>query len=688
MQFFRNRYYLFFSLSLLLLMDTAATASVSLSGLPAFHNNGGFTVYQEEDGHWLKRGSLSFDEFFREKQMVLAPQKGAVHLRLVKEGQGVAHIDRVLLSGKSAVAVSGVADPAPLAKLADKDFDVVHFPEGEAAIEFTFSGGKELLLAARVEGVRLDETPFRFPVANLHQKMTSTSHFYNYSPAKEPTLIFNEATTPGTGHPSGTTSVLAQLQGEKLEIALDFEADNTLDGGKDYASVHVRQGKSVRTYTVSQNEQQWGTPYFTYTPDVPWQHKVYRFSLPLDELQAEAGKPLELAFSAYGTAGPGPYDPVPAYGSGNNEYLSVNYTYFDDNTSEIQSRTFSPEGAAVGGTLSITTKDLTSKTEPAAAYDPVNNRFLTLWVQSVGGVNMIHRQLVSAANAIVGNLETLTTATAQRYPAASFSTQSSRYLAIWDEEITGGWDIRGQMVRADNIAYGTTMEICAGSAAISPARLTYSPTDDTFQVVWGDNRNLATQGSDIYGRLVKADGTLFGISSSVSSGPGSQVSPDIAFDPDHSRSLVVWQDNRNSATSGEDIYGRFLGNGLMQQGNELVISTAAGDQWGPRVGYAGNGHFLVVWQDRATLPDYAIHGRWIDSNGEMLSGELAFVTLDGGQVSRPQLAGDGKGNFLSVFNFTSLAEGVQIGTKKIVAPSFSRLFLLSLPARLKSSHSE
>lgn len=317
MQSFRNWHYLASSLSLLLSMPTAATASVSSGGLPAFHDNGGFAVYQEEDGHWSKCGFLSFDEFFREKQLELASQKGAVHLRLVKEGKGVAHIDRVLLGGESAVTVSGVSDPAPLAKLMDKDFDVVHFPEGEAAIEFTFSGGRELLLAARVEDVRLDETPFRFPTENLHQKMMSTSHFYHYSPAKEPARIFSEDTAPGTGHPSGRTSVLAQLRGDRLELVLDFEADNTLDGGKDYASVHVRQGKTLRTYTISQNERQWGTPYFTYTPGVPWQHKVYRFSLPLDELRPEGHKPLELAFSAYGTAGPGPYSPVPAYGAGN-----------------------------------------------------------------------------------------------------------------------------------------------------------------------------------------------------------------------------------------------------------------------------------------------------------------------------------------------------------------------------------
>ena len=457
-------HYLVGSLILFLFMTTAATASMAPANLPTFHERGGFAVYFVQGGQWQRGGFLAFDEFFREKELVLAPQTGIVHLRLVKEGKGVAHIDRVLLGGKAAVAVSGVSDSAPLSKLAGKDFDVIHLSEGEAAIELSFSEGRKLQLAARVEGERLDETPFRFPSANLRREMTPDSQFYRYAPSGTPTEIFSEATAPGTGHPWGRTSVLAQVRGERLELVLDFESDNTLDGNKDYASVHVRQGDGVRTYTVSRDQQEWGHPYFIYSPEVPWQHKVYRFSLPLAELQARADKPLELAFSAYGTAGPGPYSPVPAYGEENNQYLTVWYQWYDDGRSEMQSQVYSPEGAPVDGVLSITTRDSISKDETAVASDPGNNRFLSLWRQKIGGISMIHRQLVSAANSVVGTIETLPSVTAQRFPSAAFSTTSSRYLAIWTEEVTGGWDLRGQLFKPDASEFGTTIPICTLTA--------------------------------------------------------------------------------------------------------------------------------------------------------------------------------------------------------------------------------
>jgi len=51
---------------------------------------------------------------------------------------------------------------------------------------------------------------------------------------------------------------------------------------------------------------QWGKPGFTYTERIGWQHKVYEFAIPLNEIgmNMESGHPLELAFAAYGTCGP------------------------------------------------------------------------------------------------------------------------------------------------------------------------------------------------------------------------------------------------------------------------------------------------------------------------------------------------------------------------------------------------
>ena len=147
---------------------------------------------------------------------------------------------------------------------------------------------------------------------------------------------------------------------------------------------------------------------------------------------------------------------------------------------------------------------------------------------------------------------------------------------------------------------------------------------------------------------------------------------------DNNRSLVVWQDNRNGGTTGEDVYGQILQNGLLASGGEIVISNGAGDQWGPRVGYAGNGRFLVIWQERGVTPS-EMRGRWIGANGEKIGGEQRFERLDGTSVLGPQLAGNGTGNFLSIYNYAT-AEGARVGTRAIYASSIHRVLFLSQPA--------
>ena len=587
-----------------------------------------------------------------------------------------------MLDGQVALSVTGASDPVPLAKLMGKDFDVVHFPEGTDGLELNFSGGGELLLAARVEGKRLDETPFHFPLANRNRGITPAGTFYRYTPTTQLTSVFVEGTAPGTGHPWGRTSVMALVKDDRLQLALDFEADNTLDGEKDYASLHVRTGDTIRTFTVSRDLQQWGTPHFTYTPGVPWQHKVYEFSVLLADLQADLGKPMELAFSAYGTAGPGNYSPILAYGSKNNEYLAVSYYAYANGDSQIQTSLFSATGSKVGNTLNVTTKESTYKVEPAAAYDPGNDRFLTVWVEEDNGIGLLYRQLVSTDNTVVLNTEKGMSLFGQRNPAASFSSLSKRYLVTWDEILTGGgtYDIRGRLINAENSEFGSPIDICVVGENQMSSRIAYNPSDDSFIVVWADSRNYITKGVDIYGRLLGTDGMLHGISRSICSVAENQSNPDIAYDPDNNRSLVVWQDSRNGSTTGEDVYGQILQNGLLASGDEIVISKGTGDQWGPRVGYAGSGRFLVIWQERGVSPS-ELRGRWIGAKGEKLGGEQLFERLDGTSVQAPQLAGNGTGDFLSIYNYPT-SEGIEIGTRVILASSIHRILFLSQPARI------
>ena len=126
------------------------------------------------------------------------------------------------------------------------------------------------------------------------------------------------------------------------------------------------------------------------------------------------------------------------------------------------------------------------------------------------------------------------------------------------------------------------------------------------------------------------------------------------------------------------IIEQFLADGILANGDEFVISDAAGDQWGPRVAYAGDSTFLVIWQDRGPDPS-ELHGRFISSLGQMIGPEKVFKKLDV-DIYFPLLAGDGDDSLLALFGYIDIDTwAMELGTEAIDSPFSGKIFLY-LPA--------
>ncbi len=86
-----------------------------------------------------------------------------------------------------------------------------------------------------------------------------------------------------------------------------------------------------------------------------------------------------------------------------------------------------------------------------------------------------------------------------------------------------------------------------------------------------------------------------------------QQNPFIVALPDKNKWFVVWEDWRNWNATGSDIYGRFINDDGTLCGDEIVISTASGNQTVPTLAYrnspdsdppvAGTDNILIAWQD-------------------------------------------------------------------------------------------
>jgi hypothetical protein len=216
------------------------------------------------------------------------------------------------------------ADPGAsgraLQTLRRADNDILDLPEGGLVCRFGGAGERRTLeVTARIVEEPLEGLPFRFPVENLFRPATSPAAFYTYRLGEHPGALsvdgalenerldeaplFRVRSQPVSGHPGADTLAWVRDDGKRLYVAVDFACDNTLDGDRDWAEVSVRVGGNVRPFRVSVPERRWGAVGFTSTATASWEHKVYEFAIPFDEIgQPEAKQPLELAVAAYGTA--------------------------------------------------------------------------------------------------------------------------------------------------------------------------------------------------------------------------------------------------------------------------------------------------------------------------------------------------------------------------------------------------
>lgn len=294
------------------------TGSATASGVAA--SNGVVQVYLSADGEeWTEAGQFGFVESLTEETLEVTGLSNPTYIRLVQVGGGASHIDEVLLDGQGPVAVVG-GDALGIAKLAEADLDLFHVTDGQAELVFETGAATAVLkVTARIEPVELGKIPFQFPVDNQGKPFGAESSYYTYTlglaegtldvdgsldevPAMVP--VFQEFVRPASGHPDGLIYAWAMNDSENLYLALDTTPDNTLDTGEDYAKVYVKTPTGVKVFAVTGADSPWGIGGFTYTDKVGYQHKVYEFAIPLNEMGVSGdvdGQEVQLGFSAYGT---------------------------------------------------------------------------------------------------------------------------------------------------------------------------------------------------------------------------------------------------------------------------------------------------------------------------------------------------------------------------------------------------
>ena len=220
----------------------------------------------------------------------------------------------------------------------------------------------------------------------------------------------------------------------------------------------------------------------------------------------------------------------------------------------------------------------------------------------------------------------------QSTPVLAFN--GSQYLVAWTDARNTDLDIYGALVTT-GAAVSPPAGFVISTGSSGEQRPATASNGTNYLVVWQDYRNGATTGADLYGVRVSTAGAVLDISAiPICTAASDQISPAVATDG--TNYLVVWEDYRNAATTGADIYGaRITADGTVQDANGIPISTAASDQLTPAVAGSG-GAYLVVWQDGRNLANSGtdIYGSRVSRAGAVLDASgIPICTANAAQYS-------------------------------------------------------
>ena len=174
-------------------------------------------------------------------------------------------------------------------------------------------------------------------------------------------------------------------------------------------------------------------------------------------------------------------------------------------------------------------------------------------------------------------------------------------------------------------------------------------------IVWGDNRNSATTGWDIYAQRINSSGdvqwTTNGIP--VCMANDRQGGPQLVSDG-AGGAIIVWGDVRNSTISDKDIYSqRINSSGDVQwTTNGIQICTAYYDQVNPQITNDGAGGAIITWSDfRASgYYDPDIYAQRISSSGIIQWTANGIVVSDAIENQEsPRLVSDSLGGVVIVW---------------------------------------
>lgn len=333
-----------------------------------------------------------------------------------------------------------------------------------------------------------------------------------------------------------------------------------------------------------------------------------------------AGVPLAPDFRISSPTGSDEVYPAVAWNATRAEYLVV-WIDFRGVEGDIWGRRVRADGTTVGADFLISVSAPGNQGFPDVVWNATRNQYLVVWSDGRAGdqapMSDIYGQRVGALGRVVGDEIHISGAGATGHDggaAVAWNAVVNQYLVVWEDHRSGSdGNAYGRRISARGAPIGEDFRISSPAASAARPDVAWSGTVNRYLVVWEDYRDPSGL-ADLYGRRVRANGTVVGDADIELSGPAAtsdEVDPAVAWSETAGQFLLVWQDRRDKERQW-DIFGRKVrATGLPAGADFRICGPGAirGDRY-PALAWNGTGEFLVVWDDsRPTAQSVAIYGR-------------------------------------------------------------------------------
>jgi hypothetical protein len=201
-----------------------------------------------------------------------------------------------------------------------------------------------------------------------------------------------------------------------------------------------------------------------------------------------------------------------------------------------------------------------------------------------------------------------------------------------------GWDVFAVILDAAGNNLSGKITISEIPAQAQHPFIVFNQIRKVYFITWDDNRN---GGHDVFGIMLKEDGSIDTEEFVVCDSQGDQIFTDMAVNTSDGSCLVTWEDFRNVGSWQEDgdIYGALVSSTGEIMKKDIPIcddhgTENAGDQRQQHQTYnsKSDNFFVVWWDERPTTQDGGIYARIINANGEPAGKDFEMIDEPNPQI--------------------------------------------------------